>query len=295
MPDASDANPAIKMSRESFEQLAGFITGELGIKMEKSKISMIQSRLLRRVRELGVASIDEYCRHFFSANVDELERIEFVNAVTTNKTDFFREAGHFKQLTEKLLPQLEREIEATRGERSIKLWSAACSSGEEAYTLAMVLSEYAAQRGPLTFQILATDVSTRVLAMGREAIYSSVQVEPVPMAMRRKYLRSGKGDHSTLVRVAPALRKCVTFCHLNFMDEDYRVKDMFEIIFCRNVLIYFDRPTQEAVINKLCRNLKPGGYLFISHSETLSGLSVPLVALGSACYQKRSADAKGRA
>jgi chemotaxis protein methyltransferase CheR len=289
MPDLVIENPTVKMSRDSFDRFAEFITRELGIKIEPSKVSMIQSRLARRVRELGLESIDEYCEHFFGAESDELERVHFVNAVTTNKTDFFRENEHFTHLVKKVLPTIERLMSERGAQRNLKVWSAACSSGEEAYTLSMVLSEYALTHAPLSFQILATDVSTKVLEMGREGIYSKSQIAPVPDNMRRKYLRMGVGKHHELVRVVPALRQHVSFCYLNFMDASYGIKEMFDIIFCRNVLIYFDRPTQEAVINKLCRHLHPGGFLFISHSESLAGLSVPLEALGAACYQKKRA------
>jgi chemotaxis protein methyltransferase CheR len=276
------------MSSDSFARFAEFITRELGIKIEQSKISMIQSRLARRVRDLGLESIDEYCEHFFRTESGDLERVHFFNAVTTNKTDFFREGEHFKQLTQKVLPQVERQMAERGGQRSLNVWSAACSSGEEAYTLAMVLSEYALLHAPLTFQILATDVSTKVLEMGRDAVYTRPQIAPVPDSLRRKYLRTGVGKHHSLVRVAPFLRGHVSFCYLNFMDSQYNIREMFAVIFCRNVLIYFDRATQESVINKLCRNLNKGGFLFISHSESLSGLDVPLEALGAACYQKRA-------
>ena len=287
-PDAID--PALRISPRNFGQLAKFITQELGIKMPESKVSMIQSRLLRRVRELGLRSIDEYCEHLFSPAETGEERIHFINAITTNKTDFFREPQHFKYLTETVLPQLARPNRATP-DRRLAVWSAACSSGEEPYTLAMILSEYAAGHPGFDFRILATDVSTKVLKLAKDGIYTAQQIGPVPRELRRKYLlhsmrKHGKGEQPSLLRITPALRGLVSFHQLNFIDADYRVREMFEVIFCRNVLIYFDRPTQEAVINKLCRNLIPGGYLFISHSESLSGLNVPLVSLRSSCFRK---------
>ena len=257
--------------------------------MPDSKVSMIQSRLLRRVRSLGLASIDDYCEYLFSAPGAEAERGHFINAVTTNKTDFFREPQHFKYLTETALPRLEHSG-CPISEKRIAVWSAACSSGEEPYTLAMVLSEFGAGRPGFDFRILATDVSTKVLQIAKEAMYSHEQIAPVPRDLRQKYLLQGRDKERRLTRVIPALRRTVSFHQLNFMDADYGVRDMFEVIFCRNVLIYFDRLTQEAVMNKLCRNLAPGGYLFISHSESLSGLDVPLVSLGSSCYRKSEQD-----
>jgi chemotaxis protein methyltransferase CheR len=277
---------SLRISTASFNRLAQFITQETGIKMPASKVSLIQSRLLRRIRHLGLQSIDEYCEHLFSpAGADE-ERVHFINAITTNKTDFFREPQHFTYLTATALPQL---AESRRGglDRRIAVWSAACSSGEEPYTLAMVLSEYAAGHPGFEFGILATDVSTRVLQMAAEGIYSRQQIEPVPRELRRKYLMHGKTGQQPLLRITPALRRTVSFHPLNFMDADYGVREMFDVIFCRNVMIYFDRPTQEAVIGKLCRNLHPGGYLFVSHSESLSGLDLPLIPVGASCFRKR--------
>lgn len=291
-------DPALRISPHSFGQLAEFITRELGIKMPESKVSLIQSRLLRRVRDLGLDSIDQYCDFLFSPAEAGAERIHFINAITTNKTDFFREPQHFQFLSEKVLPELER-LKRGALDKRISVWSAACSSGEEPYTLAMILSEYTAGHPGFDFRILATDVSTKVLQTAKEGIYSARQIAPVPADFRRKYLLRGKaghgqsghdrGNHSPALRITPALRRRVSFHQLNFIDADYRVREMFEVIFCRNVLIYFDRPTQEAVINKLCRNLIPGGYLFVSHSESLSGLNLPLIPLRSSCFRKKGA------
>jgi chemotaxis protein methyltransferase CheR len=260
--------------------MANFVTAELGIRMPDSKLSMIQSRLLHRVRALELKSLDHYCEYLFSTDEGSSERVHFVNAVTTNKTDFFREPRHFEYLTQTALPQL--------GDRKLLVWSAACSSGEEPYTLAMVLSEYAAARPQFDFRILATDISTKVLRTAEDAIYSSQAAKPIPPPLRRKYLLQSKDRNH--VRIVPALRRTIAFHSLNLMDANYGVRQMFDIIFCRNVLIYFDRPIQEAVIGKLCRNLHPGGFLFVSHSESLSGLNLPLIALGSSCFRKQGGD-----
>lgn len=275
---AESIEPSLRISARTFERLARFITGELGIKMPESKVSLIQSRLLRRVRTLGLASIDEYCEHLFSEAAGGEERAHFINAITTNKTDFFREPQHFKFLIETALPKL--------ASRRLAVWSAACSSGEEPYTLAMLLSEYATTSPGFEFRILATDVSTRVLKIAADGIYTRQQIEPVPRELRRKYLLNGKTGQNPPVRITPALRRTVSFHQLNFMDADYGVRDIFDVIFCRNVMIYFDPPVQQAVIGKLCRNLRPGGYLFVSHSESLSGLDLPLVTVGASCFRK---------
>lgn len=284
-PDSYEyTDPRLRISSRSFDQLAEFVTSRLGIKMPESKVSMIQSRLMRRITELGLQDIEEYCEHLFSSPEAETERVHFINAITTNKTDFFREPQHFKYLTGIALPNLTDFAVASRN-RKVLVWSAGCSSGEEPYTLAMVLSEYAFAHPPFEFAILATDVSTKVLHMAKDGIYSRQSIDPVPPELRRKYLLQGKGEEPT-VRIKAALRRSVSFHRLNFMDADYGVREMFDVIFCRNVLIYFDRPTQQAVIAKLCRNLKPGGYLFVSLSESLTGLDLPLVSLGSSCFQR---------
>jgi chemotaxis protein methyltransferase CheR len=149
----------------------------------------------------------------------------------------------------------------------------------------MVLSEFSEQRQGFEFSILGTDISTRVLGHAARGIYDAERVEPVAMSLRSKYLLRSKDPKRGLIRINPALRKRVQFSRLNFMHADYGVRDRFEVIFFRNVMIYFDKPTQEAVINKLCRNLLPGGYLFVGHSESLASLNIPVHAVGTSIYR----------
>jgi chemotaxis protein methyltransferase CheR len=271
--ESVDTADVLMLSREGFERLARYITGELGIKMPSSKISMIQSRLVRRVRELGLGSIEQYGEYLFAEGHNE-ERDHFINAVTTNKTDFFREPEHFQYLTEVALPSLQQCAE--HDPRHTKVWSAACSSGEEPYTLAMVLSEHSSLHSGFNFAILGTDISTKVLQKARTGIYTEEQVAPVSLEMRKRYLLQNRNYGSRLVRIVPKLRQKVSFHRMNFMEPSYRIKESFDIIFLRNVLIYFDRAIQEAVVNKVCNHLNPGGYLFVSHSESLSELNVPV-------------------
>lgn len=275
-----------ELSQKTFARFAHFITGELGIKMPESKLTMVQSRLLRRVRELRLNSFEQYGEYFFTAAAAQ-EREHFINAITTNKTDFFREAEHFDFLTRIALPSLS----PTGGYRPgscLRVWSAGCSSGEEAYTLAMVLREYALGHPGFEFAILGTDISTRVLERAKEAIYQESQTVTVPKELRRKYLWEGRDKSQRLVRVVPELRRKVTFHQLNFMDENYGIRDMFDLIFFRNVLIYFEKNTQEEVINKICRNLVPGGYFLAGHSESLAGLNTDLNCVQTAVFRKRA-------
>ena len=291
-PAAAKSNPmdtildagARDLSPQSFARLAEYITTELGIKMPESKLSMVQSRLLRRVRELGLPSVEQYGEYFF-ASAHEEEREQFINAITTNKTDFFREPVHFEFLVRTALPSLARSRSGTPGS-PFKVWSAGCSSGEEPYTLAMVLNEYALGRPGFDYAILGTDVSTRVLEQARRGIYQESQIAPVPADLRRRYVWRGRNGSAGAVRIIPELRRRLTLHRLNFMDEDYRISDIFDAVFFRNVMIYFDRPTQEAVVNKICRNLAPGGYLFMGHSESLAGFDVPVRAVQPSVFRR---------
>ncbi len=272
-----------KMTDKDFNQLSQYITTNYGIKMPPAKRVMLQSRLHKRLRELNITTYKEYSEYIFSEKGAE-EIIKMVDLVSTNKTDFYREPKHFDFLRETILPEFSlRHGKGTK----LKIWSAGCSSGEEAYTLAFVISDYLLQNGnPFDYQIIGTDISTRILQKANDAIYPEKRVEPVPIETKRKYLLKSKNQENKLVRVVPALRAKTSFRRLNFMDDNYNMDNDFDIVFCRNVLIYFDRPTQEKVINNLCSKLKKGGYFFLGHSESINGLDVPLVQLKPTIFLK---------
>jgi chemotaxis protein methyltransferase CheR len=243
---------------------------------------MLEGRLKRRLRELEIGSYRQYCEYLFGEEGRRQEVTSLIDVVTTNKTDFFREPKHFDYLTQSALPDLA----ARSAGQSLLLWSAGCSSGEEPYTLAMVLSEYAEAHPGFRFRILATDISTKVLARAELGIYAADTVEPVPQPMRRRYLMRSRERDADRVRIVPELRRMVEFRRLNFMDADYGVEEKADAIFCRNVIIYFDRPTQQKILGRLSSCLKPGGYLFVGHSETLHDMNLPLEALGPALYRR---------
>jgi len=277
---SSDSNCDIAaLSENSFARLAKFVTRELGIKMPEAKLPMVQSRLIRRTRELGFPSVEKYAEYCFNSPDAADERVHFIDAITTNKTDFFREPGHFEYLTTRVLPGFE-------GGRPFRAWSAGCSSGEEPYTLAMVLSEFAAQRRGFDFAIFASDISTRVLSRAAAGVYEETQIQPVDPALRKRYLLRSRDTTRKQVRIIPELRRRVTFERLNFMDSQYYTGGSFDAIFFRNVMIYFERKTQEDVVNRMCRNLRNGGFLFVGHSESLAGLDVGLTQVGPAIYRK---------
>jgi chemotaxis protein methyltransferase CheR len=276
----------VEISPESFAFFSEFITRELGIKMSEAKLPMLQSRLLRRLRALELSSLNEYRQYLADSPDADEERIHFISAVTTNKTDFFREPQHYDYLVNTALPNLFPDGDSSLKAR-ITAWSAGCSSGEEPYTLAMVLSEYCQKRPRQDFAILATDVSSRVLAQAKTGTYEESRIEPVPQSLRTKYVLRSRDRSAQLVRVVPELRQKISFHCLNFMDRDYRIRAMFDVIFFRNVMIYFDRPTQEAVVNRMCRYLRPGGYLFVGHSESLTGLNIPVTSVTTAILRKQ--------
>jgi len=277
----------VSMTNEEFHRFSSFIESELGIKMPPGKKLMLEARLQKRLRVLRLSSFGDYYKYVFEGKSGDSELIFLIDAVTTNKTDFFREAGHFDYLRGNVLPALAQE-EGVGLRRPIAVWSAGCSTGEEPYTLAMVLSEFAAGVSGYRFTVLATDISTRVLEAAHAGVYEEEKVEPVPMALRRKYLLRSKDREQKLVRIAPALRSLIQFRRLNLMDPDFGMREQIDVIFCRNVVIYFDRATQERLVGRLASCLRPGGYLFMGHSETLAGMQVPVSSVAPTVYRKVS-------
>jgi chemotaxis protein methyltransferase CheR len=272
------------MTAEEFGRFSEFISSHCGIKMPPAKKVMLEARLQKRLRCLRMGSYREYF-DYLSRDAGGGELVRMIDAVTTNKTDFFREPAHFDYLVRHVLPQHVDTPPGVRPPRFV-LWSAGCSTGEEPYTLAMVLAEFASRNPSFSFSLLATDISTRVLDHAREGIYDRERVAPVPPAFKQKYLLRSKDPGKGLVRIVPLLRAAVQFHRLNLMDEQYSFAEPFDMIFCRNVIIYFDRRTQERLVARFCRCLKSGGYLFLGHSETVYGFDVPLERVVSTVYRK---------
>lgn len=274
------------LNNRDFQKLSSLIHDECGIKMPEAKKIMLESRLKKRLRALEMASFRDYCEYLVSPEGMEHELPEMIDTVTTNKTDFFREPRHFEFLGNIVLPDLIASSGAG-ARRGLRIWSAGCSTGEEPYTIAMALADARLQKYPgLDFNIEATDICARVLASAQKGIYKEERAAPVPPHFKKNYLLRSKDRSRGLVRVAPEIRAMVSFRKLNLMDGDFGFKSPVDIIFCRNVIIYFDKPTQEGLLGRLCKNLLPGGYLFMGHSETLNGLHAPLVSVGPMVYKK---------
>jgi chemotaxis protein methyltransferase CheR len=266
-----------------FERLRALIYDESGINLSPDKKTMMEIRIKRRLHSLEIPSFGEYCDRVFAPEGKKTEIVHLIDVITTNKTDFFREAEHFDFLVSRALPDLA----ARKGiARKSLLWSAGCSTGEEPYTLAMVLGEYAQELPGFRFSVLATDISTAVLAKAAAGIFKADAVGPVPKGLRQKYFMRSRNPEAELFRIVPEVRALVEFRRVNFMDADFGLAESPEIIFCRNVIIYFDRPTQARLLDKLTRQLAPGGYFFAGHSESLQGMDLPLVPVAPAVYRK---------
>ncbi|MEO3387234.1 protein-glutamate O-methyltransferase CheR [Mesorhizobium sp. CAU 1741] len=270
-----------RLSKRNFERLSAFIYRYSGIKMPATKHTMLEGRLRRRLRATNILTFDAYCDYVFDHGGLETELVHLVDAVTTNKTDFFREPKHFDYMRDVALPALVKQ-----GVGSIRAWSSACSTGAEPYTMAMVLDTFFETRRDGSYSILATDLSTDVLEKARLGIYPTELIEPVPDDMRHKYILTAANASRRDVRVTPYLRSKIGFGRMNLMDARYNVGAPMHIIFCRNVLIYFDKETQSGVLQRLCDCLVPGGYLFIGHSETIAGLDLPVRTVANTVFQR---------
>jgi chemotaxis protein methyltransferase CheR len=254
------------MEQETFQAFQQIAYQKAGIFLRPGKAALVQARLAKRLRELGLNSEKEYLEKLQGDAGDEV--ILFLDAISTNFTKFFREADHFETL------QQDVEAALRAGQSRFRFWSAACSSGEEPYTAAMVLDPLL--RGK-DWKILATDISTRVLSRAAEAIYSEEELEPVPEPLRKKYLEPAPSDEG--VRrwaIGRTLRERIVFHRLNLANRPYPMSGPLDAVFCRNVMIYFDRPMRAGLVGEFDRLLRPGAHLFIGHSETLNGLETQL-------------------
>ncbi len=274
-----------KMRDKDFKQFSSFIYNQVGIQLPPTKKTMLEARLQKRLRALNIGSIEEYGQFVFSVQGQKSELVHLIDVVTTNKTDFFRESGHFTFLTQKALPTILSRRDYSPA-KPVRIWSAGCSSGEEPYTLAMVVADFAAEQRGLRFSILASDISTRILDTAKKAIYPEERVDDIAAHYKKKYLLRSRDRQYGLIRICPEIRAMVSFKRINFMDADFGLSERMDVIFCRNVIIYFDKPTQQDLINKFYRQLRPGGYLFLGHSETLNGIDVDFKAVGSTVYVK---------
>jgi len=275
-----------EMSDQEFQQFSKFIYDQCGIKLSEIKKTMLTVRLAKRLRALKITSFKAYYKYINSDEGRKNELVDMINVVTTNKTNFFREAKHFDILVQKIIPELLNFRPDIRY-KSLNIWSAGCSSGEEPYTMAMVLDDYVNSHTHLNYAILCSDISTRVLQTAAKGIYDDALLEGIPKHYVRKYLMRGKGKNKGKNRIVPELRNHLIFRRINLNEgPNFGIKTLMDIIFCRNVIIYFDRETQIKLFNKYYNQLHPGGYLFIGHSETLHGINDRFLPVDVSVYRK---------
>lgn len=272
----------ITMSDKDYFKFADMIYKLCGISLGDNKKELVKARLLKRMRALGLVDFAKYYNYVNDPGHTE-ELIEIANAVSTNVTYFFREEQHFAFL-KNVLPELIRK-RTQAGEKIFRIWSAAASSGEEIYTILMVLFEAAPELLNWDVRILGTDISTKALHAAHAGVYSKERLQNVPALLRGKYF-SSDGCKDGFYRVVPALSSRSVFRRLNLMRPQFPFKKKFDFVFCRNVMIYFDKPTQETLVRKMKQYIVDGGYLFIGHAESLINVDVDLKRVSSSVYQK---------
>lgn len=268
-----------RFTRKDFQTIQELVAERTGIALSDIKSDMIYSRLVRRLRATGCEDFQGYLALLEDRDSPELEN--FVNAVTTNLTAFFRENHHFEHMAHTALPEL---MAARAGERRLRLWSAGCSTGEEAYSMAMVVDEVVPAAWDV--EILATDLDTEVVRRGAAGIYAEERVKNLSRERLKAHFLRGKGRNAGKVRVKPHLRERVRFEQLNMIETPWPLREHFDIVFCRNVIIYFNKETQKALFAEIPKVMQPDGWLYIGHSETLWQVSDEFEALGHTIYRR---------
>lgn len=259
---------SVELSAKDFNQFRNLVYEKCGINLGEGKKDLVRARLSKRLRKLGLDSFRDYYK-IVTEDSSGQELVCLMDAISTNLTSFFREKKHFDFLTDKILPDFMKK---GRFSSEFRVWSAGCSSGEEPYSISISLNEYSEKTGALPYRILATDISTKVLDKAAAGVYDFERVKSLNPVLRNKCFLKGHTSMGGLVKVKPFIRKPITFKRLNLMDS-FPFRDHFDLIFCRNVMIYFDKKTQEQLVKKYHDSLRPGGYLFIGHSESLMGIS----------------------
>jgi chemotaxis protein methyltransferase CheR len=271
------------MRDSEFDFIRHLVYERSRINLSPDKRQLVSARLGKRLRATNLSNIGEYCRLLQSPGADE-ELANLIDAISTNHTFFFRENAHFDFLRTTVVPEM---LARSRTERwsQFRVWSSACSSGEEPYSIAITLADCMAT---YPWHVQATDISHRILAKAAAGIYNSETVARLPRETLRTHFQRGFGPQEGNYRVKKALRDRVTFHHLNLLEGEPPFSEPFHVIFCRNVMIYFDRPTQDELVSRLADRLIPGGYLFVGHSESLTQTRHSLQAIKPAIYRKPS-------
>jgi chemotaxis protein methyltransferase CheR len=272
------------LTRKDYELIRRLVYAKSGINLGDHKMQLVRARLGKRVRAGGFRSFRDYYNHV-ERDTSGAELAELLDAISTNTTHLFRESRHFTLLG-KIIRAWVEDRSWQRSHSALRIWSAACSTGEEPHSIAMVALGALQNHPGIQLKILATDLSTRVLAKASQGLYDSHRVGTVPPELRNRYLRKVRHNGSVALEVSSEVRQAITFARFNLMSPKFLFKYGFDVIFCRNVMIYFDRPTQQALVNKLAGQLHEGGYLMIGHSESLNGTPHPLTYVEPTVYRR---------
>ncbi|MCW9030013.1 MAG: protein-glutamate O-methyltransferase CheR [Gammaproteobacteria bacterium] len=267
-------------SEKDFKYIRELISDRTGIVLAEHKVDMVYGRLSRRLRELNLGSFNEYLS---SLENDEQEIIHFVNALTTNLTAFYREPHHFEFLASQLLPSIIKN----KSNKRLRIWSAGCSSGEEPYTIAMTVRSIIPENSGWDVKILATDLDSNMVKKGSDGIYNEDRVTGLSQQNMKKWVQKGRGETAGKVKMDSRLRDMITFKQLNLMN-DWPMKGPFDLIFCRNVVIYFNKETQGILFNRYADMLVDDGHLFIGHSESMYKICDRFKLLGQTIYKRLS-------
>jgi chemotaxis protein methyltransferase CheR len=269
-----------EMSDQCFERIRQFVSVHTGIVLTEAKKDMVYGRLVKRIRKGRFTSFDEFVDSLDAG--DDEEQDFMINAITTNLTAFFRENHHFEYLAESVIPEL---IKKKGANKRIRIWSAGCSTGEEPYSIAMTLKEALPDFEQWDVKILATDLDANVVAHGKAGVYREDRVTGLPDDRIKRWFKAGRDDNADKVKVSPELQSMITFKRLNLLHE-WPMKGPFDLMFCRNVVIYFDKDTQRVLFDRYADLLAPDAHLFIGHSESLYKVSTRFESLGHTIYKK---------
>jgi len=278
------ANEPASLTEQEFTLFQRLILREAGIFLSEAKRALLVGRLIRRVRELELPTFGAYYSRIAGGDAQELVRL--LDAIATNETHFFREPKQFELLEDRVCGEWLVQAAAAQRARRVRVWSAACSTGEEPYSIAMVLLDRLGEDWDL--EIVASDLSTKVLDRAAQAVFPIGRADEIPEHYRRRFMLRGIGPEEGNCRAGKAVRAPVRFERINLNDDEYPVTGMFDAIFCRNVLIYFDSPSRMRVIERLTRRLVPGGYLFLGHAESAARTATDLRPVMPAVYQRRA-------
>lgn len=274
----------VRISDKEYTLIANFVYEKCGINLGDNKKELVKARLAKRIRSYNFKSFREYYEYVIH-DVTSSEVVEMIDAISTNVTSFFREKDHFDFMQRVAIPELIANKNSARSKK-IRIWSAACSSGEEVYTILMILMESLKDFTSWDIKVLGTDISTRALACAKEGRYHFIKVKDMNPVMLSRYFKVEFEDADRYYRVIEPIRKCAFFTRLNLMEPSFPFHGQMDLIFCRNVMIYFDKETQFKVVTKLIKYLDDKGYLFIGHSESLIGMDVNLKSIQPAVFKK---------